>query len=238
MLDPLDLIGAVVGLAAVAVNIVALASTLPLSLIQRLALAGVLGGWAGLASGLAGAGALAFAPGQPVPLIGVLFATPPLVAGVLFLTRPGVRDALLSIPVPLLIGLNSLRAFAVLFLMLAAVGRLSGPFPYSAGWGDIITAAMAAPLALAASAHGWERYRFRIAAWNLFGALDLVAAITLGVTTSNGSPFQLLHSGVGAQAMQHLPFSLVPTVLVPFYLVTHGLVAAQLVQRPRLAAAT
>jgi hypothetical protein len=28
--------------------------------------------------------------------------------------------------------------------------------------------------------------------------------------------------------MQHLPFSFVPTVLVPFYLITHGIVAAQL----------
>lgn len=27
--------------------------------------------------------------------------------------------------------------------------------------------------------------------------------------------------------MQHPPFSLVPTVLVPFYLITHGIVAAQ-----------
>jgi hypothetical protein len=33
---------------------------------------------------------------------------------------------------------------------------------------------------------------------------------------------------VGSAAMQYLPYCLVPTVLVPFYLITHAIVAAQL----------
>ena len=49
-------------------------------------------------------------------------------------------------PLQLLVGLNIGRVFAVLFLLLAAEGRLSGPFPYSAAWGDIITGAFALPL--------------------------------------------------------------------------------------------
>ena len=43
-----------------------------------------------------------------------------------------------------------------------------------------------------------------------------------------GSPLQVIHAGVGSQALQYLPYCLVPTVLVPFYLLTHAIVAAQL----------
>ena len=38
--------------------------------------------------------------------------------------------------------------------------------------------------------------------------------------------------------MQYLPFCLVPTVLVPFYLITHAIVAAQLRVRRTAAAST
>ena len=53
---------------------------------------------------------------------------------------------MLSLSLPLLVGLNVGRVFAVLFLLLAGEGRLSGPFPHSAGWGDIITGVVALPL--------------------------------------------------------------------------------------------
>jgi hypothetical protein len=48
------------------------------------------------------------------------------------------------------------------------------------------------------------------------------------VTSANGSPLQLIHWGAGSTAMQSLPWSLVPTVLVPFYLIMHGIIFAQL----------
>jgi len=217
---------------AVAVNLVAITTILPLSLVQRLTLGAILGAWTGLASGLGAAGLLAYAPDRSAPLVGVLFATPLLVVGALAIAYPGVRRALLGIPAHLLIGLNSLRILGALFLMLAAVGRLSGPFPYSAGLGDVITGALAVPLALAV-ARGGALPRAAIARWNVFGALDLVVAVGLGLTSANGSPVQIFHMGVGSEAMQQLPFCLVPTVLVPFYLITHAVVAAQLIASSR-----
>ena len=59
---------------------------------------------------------------------------------------PGVRATLLNLPTPLMIGLNFGRVFAVLFFLLALQGRLAGPFPFFAGWGDIITGVFAVPL--------------------------------------------------------------------------------------------
>jgi hypothetical protein len=231
----LDLVGAIVGMTAVALNLVALTSVLPGSLARRLSVAAIAGGWVDLASGLGAAGKLAFAPNQPVPLVAVLFATPLLIVGVLALRSARMRSALMAIPMTLLIGVNALRVLGVLFLLLAAVGRLSGPFPYSAGLGDIITGALAVPLALSV-ARSRKLPLSAIARWNIFGALDLVVAVALGVTSAAGSPLQLIHAGVGSEAMQYLPFCLVPTVLVPFYLITHAIVAAQLRVRRTVAA--
>ncbi len=223
----LDLVGAIVGMMAVAVNLVVLISVLPGSFARRLSVAAIAGGWVGLASGLGAAGKLAFSPDHPVPLVGVLFATPLLYVGALALKSPRVRATLMAIPLPLLIGVNALRVLGVLFLLLAAVGRLSGPFPYSAGVGDIITGALAIPLALSV-ARSQKLPLSAIARWNIFGTIDLFAAVALGMTSAAGSPLQLIHAGVGSEAMQYLPFCLVPTVLVPFYLLTHAIVAAQL----------
>jgi hypothetical protein len=160
-------------------------------------------------------------------LVGVLFAVPLLVVGVLALNSRGVRTALLAVPMPLLIGLNSLRMLGVLFLLLAASGRLSGPFPFSAGLGDVITGALAIPLALSVARSG-QLPSVAVRRWNIFGALDLFVAVGLGLTSAAGSPLQLIHAGVGSAAMQYLPYCLVPTVLVPFYLITHAIIAAQL----------
>lgn len=231
----LDLVGAIVGMMAVGINLVAITSVLPGPLARRLIVAAIAGGWVGLASGLGAAGRLAFSPEHPVPLIGVLFATPLLIVGVLALRYPRVRSSLMAIPMQLLIAVNALRVLGVLFLLLAAQGRLSGPFPYSAGIGDIITGVLAIPLALRV-ARSQEPPVRAISRWNIFGMLDLFVAVGLGITTAAGSPLQLLHTGVGSEAMQYLPSCLVPTVLVPFYLITHAIIAAQL-RAPRAAPA-
>lgn len=223
----LDAFGHIAGMTAIVVNLVAIVAAVPMTPRQRLVAAGGAGAWIGLATAIAASGALAFSAGPPVPLIAVLFATPLVVAAALWLSSPAFRAALLAIPTELLIGLNAMRVIGVLFLALAAVGRMSGPFPYSAGLGDIITGLVAIPLARRV-ARGEST---AIAGWNAFGALDLIVAVGLGLTTAQGSPVQILNVGVGAAAMLSLPYSLVPTVLVPFYLVTHAVVAAQLAAR-------
>jgi hypothetical protein len=51
-----------------------------------------------------------------------------------------------------------------------------------------------------------------------------VDALALGVMSANGSPLQVIRAGVGSQAMQMLPWSLLPTVLVPMLLIMHGVI--------------
>jgi hypothetical protein len=228
----LDFIGTVVAFAAIMVSLTAIATLVPMSVTQRLMLAGAVGAWVGIAVALGVAGELADATRRPVPLIGVLFAAPLLLLAAWALASQRLRAALLDIPMPLLIGLNFMRVFGVLFLLLEAEGRLSGPFPQSAGWGDIITGTLALPLAYLVT-RAPHRHTGALAAWNLFGALDLVVAVFLGVTSAAGSALQLIEAGAGSAAMQYLPFSLIPTVLVPFYLTTHVIIFAQLAERRR-----
>ena len=133
----------------------------------------------------------------------------------------------MSLPVSLIVGLNIGRVFAVMFLLLAMQGRLSGPFPYSAGLGDIITGLAAIPLLRLMLRQ--EANAGAIRAWNAFGMADLVAAIGLGVMSADGSLLQVF-GAPGSTAMQHLPWSFVPTVLVPIYMIMHTVVWAKLRQ--------
>jgi hypothetical protein len=188
----------------------------------KIALAAVLGLWIGVAAAAGAAGWLAIP--RPFPVMGAFVAVP-LVAAALVTATPTARQAMLSLPLPLLVGLNIGRVFAVLFLLLAADGRLSGPFPYFAGLGDIITGVAA--LLVLKHAQQPVRFRARLHLWNAFGMADLVTAIALGVMSAANSPLQVFDAP-GSQAMQYLPWSFVPTVLVPIWMVLHGIVFVQL----------
>ena len=205
---------------------------MPISSSQRLAVSVGAGLWAGLAAALGAANL--FVGTNPIgpPMIGTVIAFPMVATAVAAWISPSVRASLLGMPMPFLIGLNVWRVAGGFFLLLAAEGRLGGPFPYSAGWGDVITGALALPVAWLAlrgqgKALAWS--------WNAFGMLDLVAALAFGIISANGSPLQLIHAGQGSQAVQMLPWSLIPTVLVPMFLIVHGVVFAQLAASRRSA---
>ncbi|MFL5043867.1 MAG: hypothetical protein ACJ8FP_19260 [Xanthobacteraceae bacterium] len=219
----LDFIGMVITAALVVLVVNALTTFMDVSRVAKVTLAAVIGVWIGLAAAAAGAGWLTIS--RPVPVVG-LFVAVPLLAAALATAWPAARKAMLSIPMPVMVALNIVRVFAVLFLMLAAEGRLTGPFPYSAAWGDIITG-VGAVAVLWLLNDGSARYTTAIAAWNLFGTADLVLAIAFGVTSAEGSPLQLF-PGPGSEAMQHVPWSFVPTVLVPIWLILHAIIAVQL----------
>jgi hypothetical protein len=219
----LDFIGMVIIAALMMLIINALIIFMDASRVAKIVLAAVIGVWIGLAAAAAGAGFLPIS--RPVPVVG-LFVMVPLLAAALATAWPAARKAMLSIPMPVMVALNIVRVFAVLFLMLAADGRLTGPFPYSAAWGDIITGVVAGPV-LWLLKDGGARHNTSIASWNLFGAADLALAITFGITSAEGSPLQLF-PGPGSEAMQHVPWSFVPTVLVPIWLLLHAIIAMQL----------
>jgi hypothetical protein len=74
------------------------------------------------------------------------------------------------------------------------------------------------------------RHTIAIHLWNAFGMADLVVAIGLGVTSAANSPLGIFRDGAGSQAMQHLPWSFVPTVLVPLFMILHAIIWVRLRQ--------
>jgi hypothetical protein len=223
----LDLIGTAVLTAAIAVNLNATILMMPLSSVQKLTTVAIAGLWIGLAIALATTGIYA-ATATPVPVVGVMVGLPLLAAGAAALLLARVRELLLALPVALLVGLNALRIFPGGFMVLLALqGRLDGPFPQSAGWGDIIVGLTAIPVAAATARNLWGN-RSAVLAWNILGTLDLVAAVVLGVASAPGSPIQIFGKAIGSTAMSSLPWSNIPTLLVPFYLITHGIIFARL----------
>lgn len=223
----LDLIGTTLLTAAIAVNLNAFITMMPLSPVQKLTAVAIAGLWIGLAIALANTGIYA-SPAMPVPMVGVMLVVPLIAIGAAAWLSVPVREKLLALPTPLLVGLNSLRILPGGFMLLLAVqGRLAGPFPQDAGWGDIAVGLAAVPLAIAV-ARSFSENRVALLAWNILGTLDLVTAIALGVTSAPGSPLQIFGGSIGTTAMGSLPWSNIPTLLVPFYLIAHGIIFAQL----------
>ena len=217
-----DFLGTIVTAALMVVVVNALVVYLEIARSAKLVLAGTCGLWIGVAAAASASGWLTIS--GPFPVMGI-FVAAPLVAAAIAAAWTEVRAALLSLPTPLMIGLNFGRVFAVLFFVLALQGRLAGPFPFFASWGDIITGVFAVPL-LFAAADG--KHTGTIMEWNLFGTADLILAIFLGVTSAEGSPLQIFNAAPGSAAMQQLPWSFVPTVLVPFWLILHAIIWARL----------
>jgi hypothetical protein len=106
-------------------------------------------------------------------------------------------------------------------------GRLSAPFAPAAGVGDIMTGALAIPLA-AVLALGFNIRRMWFGLWNAFGALDLVVAASLGLLSAPGTPFRVFTEGPGTQAMTTLPWAFIPAMLVPLCLLIHFAIATKL----------
>jgi hypothetical protein len=140
---------------------------------------------------------------------------------------PAFRNALLSVPLWALIGVNAFRILGVFFLILHHQGRLAAPFATSAGWGDVITGLVAIPLA-AALAWKSKLPLWLLAAWTAFGTLDLIVSITLGALSAPGTPFRVFTEAPGTVAMGTLPWAGVPTLLVPLYLMTLLTIAVRL----------
>lgn len=218
----LDFLGTVATVALIIFIIATLLAVLDVSRETRIVMAALLGLWVGFAAAGSAAGWAALT--RPFPIMS-LFVVAPLAVAIIATAWPKARAAMLGLPLPLLVGMNVGRVFAVLFLLVAAEGRMSGPFPHSAGWGDIISGVVALPLIWLA--RDPARNKTVLHLWNAFAMLDLVVAIVLGVMSAPGSLLQVFPDP-GSEAMTHLPLSFVPTVLVPMWMVLHAIIWVKL----------
>ncbi len=90
----------------------------------------------------------------------------------------------------------------------------------------IRTQLLAIPVAWAAHRRtpGWPVLAL---AWNVFGFVDLITAVTLGIGSAD-SPLRFIWEVSATDTVTSLPWALIPGFLVPTYLLTHLAIFAQL----------
>ena len=144
----------------------------------------------------------------------------PIIAGAIALRRSGtLRRILDATPQSWLVGVQLYRAMGVIFLTLFAAGRLPGAFALPAGIGDILVG-IEAPLVALIYARGVPSRERLVRAWNLFGLLDLVVAVTTGFLTSP-SPLQMLSPAAPNELIAAFPLVMIPVFAVPVAVLLH-----------------
>lgn len=178
----------------------------------------LLAAWLAAAVATGGAGVFLGRPEDTVPAIagGLLI---PLFAGVLLTRIAVVRDALAaSRLLALLTLLNTWRVVGIVFIALYLQDLLPAQFALPAGIGDVIIGLTAPMVAYVLWKHPARR-RLAIT-FHALGLLDLVLAITLGVTSAPGA-LQIFTAEPNTSPMTVLPEVLVPTFLVPIAVIVH-----------------
>lgn len=164
----------------------------------------------------------AFKPGGiPIPLA----ALGPLVIGVPILLRSKrIGQVLDAMPASWMIALQVLRILGVTFLISWAYGTVPGIFAFPAGIGDVLTGLFAVPVAIAVMS-GSQESRQAAIAWNVFGLVDFVIALSIGTAIG----FRLIDTGgLSATGGGLYPAVMIPAFGVPLWAMLHALSLRQL----------
>lgn len=144
----------------------------------------------------------------------------PIVVGVVLYMRWGMlRRVVESVPQEWVVGVQLYRALGLMFLVLYGAGRLPGVFAWPAGAGDALVGLLA-PFVATAYSRKPSRTVGLVRTWNLFGLVDLIVAVTLGLLTSP-SPLQRLSLDAPNELISAFPLVMVPVFLVPLSVLLH-----------------
>ncbi len=148
-----------------------------------------------------------------IPIIGFLAA---------YLMSPALRAFGDRVSLRLLVGSHLWRFVGVGFVIGWLNGDLPAGFGIPEGFGDIVAAAGALALLPAlgrgAAPRGW------LLAWNIWGMLDLVSAITMGLLYSQSRLGILSTATSNTRLLVTFPVSIIPTFFVPLFILVHALV--------------
>jgi hypothetical protein len=179
--------------------------------------------WAGIVSVLGLRGVFIPPDSESAPPVGIALAA--ILAGLALVLgiSPTLRRLLTN--QQHLIRLNVWRLMGIVFLVLMAYGQMPALWALPAGIGDIIVGATAFWVASRVHmANGIQRAII----FNLFGLVDLVVAVGLGVMTSRG-PLRVFQTTPTSELATRFPLVLVPTFLVPLAFMLHFVSLWQLV---------
>jgi hypothetical protein len=171
---------------------------------------------AAVAAGLAGA--LARTAGPPVVLLAFVVVPIAIALGV-YAGSAGFRAWAAGLSLTWIVGLHLWRLVGLGFVAAWLSGDLPGGFAIPEGLGDAAAAAGAA--ALLPSLRRGAAPRRWLLAWNSFGLVDLLSALVVGILYSNGSLGVLSRGGMTTELMVTFPVSVIPTFLVPLFILLH-----------------
>jgi hypothetical protein len=166
---------------------------------------------------------------RPVAIVAAIIA-PILVYSLSYLAITPFRQWVLGLDMRHLILLHSWRMVGMGFVFLYFQDRLPALFALPAGLGDAMAAAGAIFLAIAMYERPSTISTRRIFTWNTFGLVDFAAAVSLGVMTRAGDVLHMT-GAVDSNSMGTFPLALIPAFAVPFYVITHLIIYAQLRRR-------
>jgi hypothetical protein len=170
--------------------------------------------------------------GIPTIQYGILL---PILIGTLLIFRSEATKRIIdAVPQEWIVGVKLYRALGVIFLILYATGKLPRLFAWPAGVGDIAIGLLA-PVVAFAYARTPRDAAGLVRAWNVFGILDLVVAVTTGFLTAP-SLLQPIEVQPNSEMMSVLPMVLIPVYLVPLSIVLHLASLAKLHRRATQAA--
>jgi hypothetical protein len=185
----------------------------------RLAIAIALTVWLLLVVSFGAAGAFVGLPGKPPLAIAIGIAAPLVLFFASLRLSRSLREFALSLDLRLIAGMQAWRWAGLGFLSLYAQNVLPAVFALPAGLGDMAIGGTAPWIILALVRQpGFAASRAFIR-WNVFGILDLLLAVSIGVVSallSTGAPGE-----ISTAPMATLPLLLIPAFLVPLFLMLH-----------------
>ena len=131
---------------------------------------------------------------------------------------PLFRQAVAAIPLSLLVGLQTMRLGGVFFLTLLDMRLLPAPFALPVGYGDVTIGLLAVWLLYLLHTKKTSA-RPLILLWCILGLLDLLIALTTGVTFLPAFAHRVVASGGSVRYLSYV--LLIPTYGVPLAVLFH-----------------
>lgn len=186
--------------------------------------------WLGIVFVLAAQGAFVGPAGSPPLAIFIGLVIPLVVFFAAYFGWGAFRAFVLGADLRLVAAMQGWRWAGLGFLSLYAHGVLPGLFAFPAGLGDMAIGVSAPWIVLGLIRHPGFVTSRRFVAWNILGIFDLIVAVSLGTIGSGFIPG--ITGNVTTGPMAQLPLVLIPSYLVPLFIMLH---VAALAQARRLA---
>jgi hypothetical protein len=163
----------------------------------------------------------------------ILFIAVPLAVLYLLLALGSsvFKQALRAVPASEIIRVHVLRFIGIVFLLLAAQGALPTGFAQLAGWGDIVAAALAWPVAWALDRR--LKYSVPLAlAWNTFGLVDILNVLRMALSQAQ----QAVEQGESQiLVLSTFPYALIPSFAPATIIFMHVIIYRKLLLSPKTA---